>query len=357
MNLQKIILILFVSVGILLTGCSEESTLRTDEIIEKVLAEDQNFQSYYAEAELKTYENNELIEHSIMEEKRSGEKVKVIMKNVQTGGEEILINDGKTMTAYDKIENKAMIVNDIETLEIPNRSPKENVITLLENLKGSHEYEYLGEEKVNDFHTHHIKLKAKEKNSLYGEIELWIDKKTWFIVKSINTSGSIRMESVYSIIDTTPKFSDNTFIISLPDDVKIMNLEAELNETEGTIEEAEEKLGQSFLVLNEENVKLDKVDITKRGGDINQSEITLTYIYEDDISEISLSIFPTPEEDEYAINHNMKIRGQNAEYMKEINAYTWDEEGLRYTLIIEEIGSTFSEEKVIKLTEGMVKSS
>lgn len=358
MKLKNLLISSFVAIGLLLTGCSEESNMKTDEIITKVLAADQEIKEYYAEAEMKMYENDELVENNIIEESRSEDgKIKIVVKDKETNEElSFSVNDGETITFFNTSENMAMVMEDVGTLDVPNQSMREQITTLIENLKESHEYEYVGEEKVNDFNTHHIKLKPKEKNTIFGEIELWVDQKTWFPVKSIGNSGNVRSENVYTVIDTAPKFTDDTFTIALPDDVEIVDLEEKFQENEGTIEEAEEKLGTAFLVLNEENLTVEKVEIYEFDGEINRTEIAITYKNEEGLPLVNLSVFPTPEE--YPIEEsNLKIRGQNAEVMKEINAYTWDEDGLRYTLIVEDINSTITEEDVLKMTENMDYSS
>ncbi len=346
-----------IAIGIL-SGCSGVTGVSTDEIITKVLAADQDKKAYYAKGELKIYEDDKLEESYTMEEYHSEDgKAKVTMKDTKTGEEGVTVNDGKSIISFDKKQNKAMVMDDVSSLDLPNQSQKEQVISFLETLKDSHKYKLIGKEKVNGFETHHIKLEPKEKDSIFGEIEIWIDQKTWFPVKSINIVGSSRTEFAYKEVDTSTKISDDTFTLSLPDNVEIVHLKDEMNQSNGTIEEAVEKLGKPFLVLNEENLTMDNVTIDELKGEINRTEITITYNNGDGIPLIYLSIFPTPEEKELAISDTgLKIRGQNAEFMKEINSYTWDENGLRYTLIVEGPDS-LSQEDIMKMTERMVSSS
>lgn len=346
-----------IAIGIL-SGCSGVTGVSTDEIITKVLAADQDEKAYYAKGELKIYEDDKLEESYTTEEYHSEDgKAKITMKDTKTGEEDVTVNDGKSIISFDKKQNKAMVMDDVSSLDLPNQSQKEQVISFLETLKDSHKYKLIGKEKVNGFETHHIKLEPKEKDSIFGEIEIWIDQKTWFPVKSINIVGSSRTEFAYTEVDTSTKISDDTFTLSLPDNVEIVHLKDEMNQSNGTIEEAVEKLGRPFLVLNEENLTMDNVTIDELKGEINRTEITITYNNGDGIPLIYLSVFPTPEEKELAISDTgLKIRGQNAEFMKEINSYTWDENGLRYTLIVEGPDS-LSQEDIMKMTERMVSSS
>ncbi|QGS68244.1 hypothetical protein CV093_05335 [Oceanobacillus sp. 143] len=69
-----------------------------------------------------------------------------------------------------------------------------------------------------------------------------------------------------------------------------------------------------------------------------------------------LSIFPTPAEEDMEIKPGeMKVRDNNAEYEEQINSIMWDEDGLRYSIIITNPDITI--EEVIELTEKMVLSS
>lgn len=357
MKIKAVFTSSLIAIGIL-SGCSGVTGVSTDEIITKVLAADQDEKAYYAKGELKIYEDDKLEESFTMEEYHSEDgKAKITMKDTKTGEEGVTVNDGKSIISFDKKQNKAMVMDDVSSLDLPNKSQKEQVISFLETLKDSHKYKLIGKEKVNGFETHHIKLEPKEKDSIFGEIEIWIDQKTWFPVKSINIVGSSRTEFAYTEVDTSTKISDDTFTLSLPDNVEIVHLKDEMNQSNGTIEEAVEKLGKPFLVLNEENLTMDNVTIDELKGEINRTEITITYKNGDGIPLIYLSIFPTPEEKELAISDTgLKIRGQNAEFMKEINSYTWDENGLRYTLIVEGPDS-LSQEDIMKMTERMVSSS
>ncbi|WHY79451.1 hypothetical protein QNH20_10050 [Neobacillus sp. WH10] len=70
----------------------------------------------------------------------------------------------------------------------------------------------------------------------------------------------------------------------------------------------------------------------------------------------SLSIFPIPKEKGMEIDgEDSKIRGQYAGYMEEIRAVTWDENGMRYTIMMEQPDLTL--EKMRQLTESMHLSS
>lgn len=170
MKIKAVFTSSLIAIGIL-SGCSGVTGVSTDEIITKVLAADQDEKAYYAKGELKIYEDDKLEESFTMEEYHSEDgKAKITMKDTKTGEEGVTVNDGNQLFLLIK-QNKAMVMDDVSSLDLPNKSQKEQVISFLETLKDSHKYKLIGKEKVNGFETHHIKLEPKEKDSIFGEIE------------------------------------------------------------------------------------------------------------------------------------------------------------------------------------------
>lgn len=354
MKLKGLLIACLLAIGFL-AGCTGGMRVSTDEIIANVLTTDEEVQAFYTEGEIIIYENEEIVEKTLIKEYHSEDgKMKTISID-QSGGEIISLNDGESAIVFDKNENKAFKM-EVASYEIPKRSQKEQIILLIEAMKNTHNYEYGGEEKINDFLTHHIKLTPKEQNSIFGKLDIWVDQKTWFPIKSINIVGESRIEIIYTEVDTSPKFSDDTFTLTLPDDVEIVNLEDQLDEQVGTIEEAEEKLGRPFLILNEENLQIDIIEIYEF-KEFNRPEISIFYTNNEGQPVAYLSVFPTPEGQEIDISESdFKIRGQIAEYMSEINSYMWDEDGLRYNILLVGL-EPLSTEEVLEMAERMVESS
>lgn len=338
----------------LLAGCSGDLNMSTDEIISNVLAADKELTSYYAEGEMKYFEGDkEKGTHLTKEYIGQDGKRKIVMIDQKTKDETVSLNDGKEIITYDEKENKAYTM-DVGSLDFPERTQREQLITLIEGVKETHDYEIIGEEKVNGFLTHHIKLKPKKEKSLLGEMEFWVDQKTWFFVKSVSSVGENRTEMTYKKLDTSPKFTDDTFTIQLPKDVEMTAID-DFGPKLGTIEEAEKGLGKPFLVLNEEGFTAGDIEIYEGKGELARTELSITYL-KDENPQFILSVIPTPTEPEMKIDDNgLKVRGQNAENMEEIKALSWDEGGLRYSIIISH--PDLSQDDVIKMTENMKLSS
>ena len=154
-------------------------------------------------------------------------------------------------------------------------------------------------------------------------------------------------------MDYSPDFTEDTFSLDLPNDVKIEKYE---EPPAVSVEEAEQALGRPFLIMKEiEDYIVDKVEVNELGGEIDRTEITINY-KKGDYQAFSLSVFPQPEGKDMAIQESeLKVRGQNAEKWEEIDSVSWDEDGLRYTIVL--MHPDLKLEEVIEMTDHMVVSA
>ncbi|WHY78352.1 hypothetical protein QNH20_04165 [Neobacillus sp. WH10] len=356
MKIKQLLIGTTLSIG-LLGGCSGELTASAEEIVSNVLEADKKFDAYYGKAEMKFYTGKEVTENISFEEFVSNDqKRKVITTDHKKNNQQVFsLNDGKKVITYEQGSDKAMSIPFSDEESPASITPKEQLTKLLEGLGKTHTYEVVGEEKILGLDTYHLKVKAKSKKSVLGDMEYWVDQKTWFIVKAITNSGDSRSEMEYKKLDFTPKFDNDTFTLNIPKNVKIENLDNSLQPTTGTIEEAEKALGEPFLIFDEKTAKLERVEWLNLKGELNRTEVTISYETAEG-STFSLSIFPTPKEKGMEIEgEDSKIRGQHAGYMEEISAVTWDENGMRYTIIMDQPDLTL--EKMSQLTESMHLSS
>lgn len=336
----------------MLGGCSKSMAASAEEIISNVLTQEDELIDYYGKYEIKMYMDEQLTENMTVKEfaKKDGKR-KAIVTDHNRGDKKIIsVNDGKQIIIYEEGNDVAYTIN-IENEELPSSmTQKEQFITMLEGIKETHSYEVSGEEEIIDRKTYHLTLTAKEKNTWLGNMELWIDQKSWIILKGIIESEDQRVELIYKEIDFSPNFSKEDFTLQLPDSVEVKKLENETELNTGTIEEAEQALGQSFLLFKEEKVHLEKIEWETFGGELNRTEATL-YYQMDGVPALTLSVFPAPKEEDLKINGDISVRDQKGEYEKIINALMWDESGLRYTVIIEHPDLTL--EDILELTEKM----
>ena len=349
-------LILLSVLTLILGGCSQNMNVSAEEIIHNAIESEKDVTTYAGVSETKIFEGEELTEHFTTEENVEGQKIKIITEDKLLGDMTEVLNDGENMLMYDKAKETAheMDLSNLGSFTAP--SPKEQFANILDMIEDSHTYELIGEEKILGFDTYHIQLEANESNSLFGDMEVWIDQKTWFMVKLIFETGDSRSESMYTELDFSPKFAEDVFTIDIPDNIEIETIDSDLGETTVTLEEAQKALEQEFLLLSKDDAELLSIalyDFT--GGELDRNEIMMTFSSNNERAPLAtLSVFPTPEDMEIETS-DLEIRGNPAEFEEIINGYTWDEDGLRYSLLVED--PNIKEEAVLNWTENMVLSS
>ena len=69
-------------------------------------------------------------------------------------------------------------------------------------------------------------------------------------------------------------------------------------------------------------------------GELERTEVMINYL-EEGKTPLSLSVFKSPENEdqEEEFGEPVIVRGHKGEYIKEIEVISWDEEGLRYSLM------------------------
>lgn len=334
---------------LILGGCSQDMEVSAEEIIQNALESEKDVDEYYGKSEMTFYEGEELIEESVMEEYISDGEIKIIMH----GEEEIeTINNGEKMVMYNKTDGTAQEM-DTSAVSDYQFTPKETLQNMLAGMEVSHNYEIIDDEEILGRDTFHMKLEAKEANSLMGDIELWVDKETWLVVKTISDTGDSRMELTYTELDLSPDFTEDTFTLDIPDDVEITNLDDNAPTEVTSVEEAEEELGQAFYMFPEDEYHLGEMELYDLGGEFQRKELSVTYFSDNDRPMFEFSVFESPEGMEIE-KSDVDIRGNAAAYEESITNYYWDEDGLRYSLMIYD---PVIEEEILELTEDMVLSS
>ncbi|MDL4843107.1 LolA family protein [Aquibacillus rhizosphaerae] len=339
---------------LLISACGEEVSVSSEEIFSNIIETDDQPISYYGEGKITVYQDDGVSESILFTEYAgtNGEK-KMITIEEKSGIKSTAVINQDILVNYQEGSETAQQI-DLTGTESPlTFTQKEQFSNMLDMMQDSHSLEMMGEEEVMELDTYHIKLTADSKSSLLGDMEFWVDQKTWFIVKANSASGEIRTETEYTTIEFNPSFEEDTFTLDLPEGVEMEALDDNIPEP-GTIEEAVEALGADFLVIDEEQQQLDRIEIHEFDGELNRTEVTLYYVNEE-IPSFSVSVFPTPQGEGMELNNDAQLRGLNAELMEEIRNISWDEQGLRYSVMIDHPDITMEEIK--KILEKMKLSS
>ncbi len=339
---------LILNVGFI-SGCSDEVSASSEEIMMNALESSKEVKEYYGEATLNISMDSEESANITMEEyvDKTGKR-KIITRDEQENTTYTL-NTGEEIITYDEKMKQAFSIN-IQQDELPSSmSPKDQVRTLLNGLSETHSIEVVGEEEISGRETFHLKASPKKDDSLLGKMEFWVDKKSWFTLKSISYSGNSRTEIIYDKINFDPSFSKDTFTLDIPKDIEVEVLDVGNQSQTSSLEEAEKALGKKILLFTGESTTLESIEIEKIGGELNRTEVYMTY-FEDSIPAFSVSVFETPNGEGMSIHSSKwKVRGHVTEYDELIRTLSWDENGLRYVVMIQ--NPDLSVDDVVQKTE------
>ena len=339
--MKKIIYSAALILTLSLAACSNTEDFSPQEILNQAMQETSELSSYYGEYKMTLEDGTEIV--SKQWEKNGKNRIEMIDS---TGEESTTINDGKTITSYTKSTNTA-VVYELNGEGFTRFSVKEQALRTLEVIKDSHTLTIGNDEKIAGHNTYHLIAKAKKSDSLFGDMEIWVDKKTWMPLKSITKSGDMTVTSEFTKYEPNAKIDDALFVADLPEDA-IVEIETVEPPAQLTIEQATEKLGPFLVVPESTGYTLEKIE------DMNMEqtdEIALTYSKNED-QQFSLSVFrpieALDESDEIIEVRGVKGTIIDLEYFKLIQ---WDEQGLRYNVIFDNPDLTF--EQVVSVIEQM----
>jgi outer membrane lipoprotein-sorting protein len=362
-NVLKLIFAGVLSIA-MFTGCSglSEDTIIPSDIINNVLNSYENSKSYFSEATMKLYEKGELVEELTMKDwtdNSEGLIKKRIESKSSESGNMITTNNGKEVFIYMEKENRAMRMTVETPIDGNVGDYKEQFLKSLSAISKSHEIVYVDEEVVNDFKTIHLRAKSKKSNSLIGDMDYWIDKDTWFMVKATSENGDIKSEIIYTKLEFAEKFDDDLFTQIIPEGVEIENLDEtlELEENNVSIEEAEKIVGKPILILGN-NSEYELESITNLSYDsMKRTEISQIY-QKNGVRAFILTVLINKEENNEEENLKLPgeeeavIRGNKGTIIEDIvNLINWEEDGIKYSFLI--LDPSITMENAIEIVENL----
>lgn len=354
MNKIKIALLL-AGVTIIAAGCADESSnYSPEQMINHAIAEEE-LPAYYAES-TSTIDGEETV---FMKEWRNDDgRIRVEAENEAGEDRSIAVNDGTSVTTYQIDENQATVIDDEELLEFNQPSPKEQANMLLDVIKDSHEISSDGEDEVAGRDTYHLVAEPNDENSLFGKMELWIDKKNWMVLKMISWTGDQKTELVYTKLELDPDIPEDTFTLEIPDDAEVTNLDDLADTEEITMEDAVEGVGKPFYYFpEEEGMEISTIEKFDMEGIADRTEVNIEYT-KDDMPYATLAVFKSPEDlDEDLTMPNQEevtVRGLEGTFTDTdgLRLLHWLEDGLTYSMIV--IDPNVELEELQQLAEQMV---
>lgn len=333
-----------------LVGCNSEASYSPQEIIDQALQETKELESYYGEY---TWDIDENLDATVKEWMKDGKRrIEMSIDDDHV----IAVNDGQQIITYSKKENKASIMTfeNGELEEFMGNSAKDSAQILLNLVKDSHDINIAGEEKIAGRDAYHITAKAQKKNTLLGDIEVWIDKKTWLTLKTITTNAGNVTQQEYTKLEVNKKIDDALFAYDIPKGATIEQMDTLDQTAPTTIDEVKKQLGNFLMVPEENGLTLATILDMKV-----EERPEFSFEYEkDEQPAFSLSVYKvvsnyTTFGGNLANEEDIQVRGKKGTYMVlgDLFVISWYENGYEYSILTE--NPEFTKEEVLAFTEKM----
>ena len=344
--MKKMIYSMTLVLTLFLAACTNTGTLEysPQEILNNAIQETTDLTSYYAEIKY------DFGDGTIVTAKQWKKNNKIYTEVEENNSKTIALNDGNQIISY-LPDEKTATVFDLSTGEEEFIMPtlKEQVMNMYEFIKDSHEITIGEDEKIAGHDTYHLIAKAKKKGTLMGDMEIWVDKKTWMPLKTISISGDMTSTTEYTKYEPNAKIEDTVFVLDFPEDVTITEETVDLPTTI-TLEEAK-LLHNSFLVIPESTGY--SIDTIEDYHVEDTNEIAINYVKNNEL-QFAMSIFkPLEPLTDNADEEPITVRGIQGSIfeMGTFRLLQWDENGLRYNIMIE--NPELSYDDILALAEQM----
>lgn len=345
-------LIKLIALTIVLAACSSEggTALTPQEIIENIVKEDKQPFAYYAESTATLSDGMTL---TMKEWRDETGKVRTEVSD-HLGNSSFSVNDGKIVWTYDSESNQVFTIDlkefDEESL---NKSPTEQAKQLVKAIENTHTIEIVGNEKLLDRDVIHVKaVPNKNEANLFGETELWIDKETWFILKTTSKIDNLLSTTEYTKFEINPKFEQDVFIFDMPEGAEVVDLNTQSEQIVlKNVDEAKQYMNKPFYyVADESDMTLHEITVFTMEN--IPAQLTFNYIKEG-LPYFSLVVTEVGEENQAFDGEGINVRGQEGvlHEMGEFRSISWVEDGIGYAALIDSADATTDE--VLELIENM----
>lgn len=353
--MKKISMTIFLGgIAIGLYGCSSATNQYSpDQVIQNALEE--ATPAYYGEVEFIMNDQGKETREILREWRNKDGKTRIESQHQDGSNQTISVNDGSALTLYEVDQNKVYMIDDVEISSLNQPSPRDQVNMLLELIRDTHKLSTNEGEEVVGRDTYHIFAKANQSNTLFGDVELWIDNETWLIVKMILHTGDSETTMTYTTIDFDYKMSPDLFTVDLPEDVEVENLTGMLEPLEISLEDVPTKIGRSVVYFPEtDELKISLIELYELQGEINRNEVSFNYT-KNGLPLLTLSIFETADDmADDIVGEMINIRNYEGAYsaLGELRSILWNEDGMTYSILL--IDPNLTVEEVIQMAEEMV---
>ncbi|MCA0970530.1 hypothetical protein LCM20_08030 [Halobacillus litoralis] len=349
---------LAISCGILLGACSAEEAAQysPDQIVAQAVEKDSAVKGYYLKGQMEVFNVDQQIDDSTMEQWTDNENGRTkIITEAANGDISKTVNDGEKVITYSALQDAAYEIDVPEEDQgLAPQSQRAQIEQRLEMTRETHDIELIGEEEWNGFDTYHIKAVPKEEGKgMTGVEEYWLTTDDWFIVKSMTESGDITVNYSVSELEINPSFDETTFQIELPEGIEVQPFEEMDPSEDVTLEEAAAVYEQPLLTVKNDAYQLEKVNSFYMKS-FDRTEVSQEF-HKDGFLQFTLSSFESPDESlslGFGEEEELEVRGTKAVYTTDIiTNLVWDENGLRYSLLIQ--NPEITKEQLLEIVENL----
>jgi outer membrane lipoprotein-sorting protein len=330
--------------ALVLAGCS--SQIDVDKVVEKATKAQEKLKSYQATVSMTTGFNGK-------EEKSTYEEwmEKPDKHRIETSDGMTIVSNGETSWTYNEKTNVVTVNNEIENIQsdLPDRS--QMMKEMIQDMADNNTVKYEGKEKVSGRQTIHLSLKPKKENQGMfggGDVEVWLDKKTWMPLKMVSKSDGFNFSMEYESIEYNKKLDADVFNFTPPENAEVKQMEDMMPERL-SIEEIRKKV--DFKVP--EMTELPQGFEFKEGMYEKEMNVVTLFYANDQQSMINLTISPESkyfsEDPEMKDSEKVTVDGNKGK-LNEMNGMyllTWKSGELSFGLMAQ--GNDMTKDSVLKM--------
>lgn len=337
--MKKVIYSATLILTLTLGACSTANDLSPQDILNNAM-QTEDLSSYYAEYTIDSGDGMINAKQWVMNNS-------IRTEMTDASGKSIAVNDGQTITSYTESENTALVFDVSNSTEgYVQPTMQEQMMSIYNSIKDTHDISFGDDAKVAGHDTYHLIATAKEGDTLFGDMEFWIDKKTWLPLKSTMVAADMTTTTEYTTYEPNAKIDEDVFQLDLPEDVTIQRETMSVVENI-TIDNVIEKFGNVLVLPEATGYTMDSIEYVET----TRPEVSMNYA-KDDVLQFSVSIFKA--EDPLDIEQPITIRGIDGSFSDDLglSIVQWDENGLRYTVLF--MNDELTSEQFAEIAANMV---
>ncbi|MEK4564829.1 hypothetical protein MKX54_09190 [Alkalihalobacillus sp. FSL R5-0424] len=331
----------------LLTGCFQQ--MQAEDIIFETFENGENQQAYHLELASKT--NGEENAETLVEWRDEDGNYRT-EKYINNALVDVIVRYDD-QTSYKDYEDETIVHTDFAATNMnASPTPNEEMHEIISYYSGDFDIKLEGTEDVLDRKTYHLRFEVQEESDIgmIEEIDLWVDSKTWVILKDRIKDGEDVYEREATLFEIVAAFPKGTFVMDNEENFPEESFEDIFTPEPVTLSEANKAFEIPFLIVEDE-MQLDSSFMVQ--DLMFEDYYTLTLNYVDERGDLELYI-----EHEYGLQtvygneEEISVRDERALLINDANllSVNWIEDGLQYLATFD---GDFTAEDATEIVEKM----